>query len=435
MAHLKPAPLLLVACATAGLVALVLWPAGGRRGDAVDAPAESSRDRMHGTTKKYEPSVSRDPTPEPALQPGEPSQAAAGVAPARPTTRREELLQLLAAGEAGAPLDRGQLGNIVSAAATELSDVDRSEVLDQVGQHVARRELAWGAELASKLGNFRDRHNFIKALVETAVADDPAQVAAWAAELSDPPLRDTACTTIAMEWARKDLSAALAWAQELPGASRAVAFEGLAWTWAQRDPKAVYEWAIGITEADVRSQVLVKIAKMIAVQDPQHALGWVLQFPEGPGREQALSYAVFQWASRDLAAATAWAAGVPDPGLRSDSEVTIARSWSVQEAEGATTWAAGIPAPAGRAAALKTTLLKWAEGSPAAAAQWLNERGPTEANAEIFRSVTSGLASAQPAVREAWLKSTTVPEWRTAGEQILRAVPGALPGSGASPKG
>ncbi len=200
-------------------------------------------------------------------------------------------------------------------------------------------------------------------------------------------------------------------------------------------PKAVYEWAATIEEGEMRNQVFLKIAKMIAVQDPQNALSWALQFPEGPGREQALHYAVFQWATRDLGAATNWTAAIPDTHLRTSGEVAIARSWSVQEAEGATTWAAGSPDPLGRTAALKTTLLKWAKVNPAAAAQWIGQQGVSPVSAEIYRSVSGGLATAPPAVREAWLNSTSNAEWRSTGRQIFEVTPADPHRAAVPPKG
>lgn len=352
--------------------------------------------------------------------PGSPSVGAEASPGKTPGARKVELLGLLERIAAGAPAELRQVGAVLRAAAAELSEGDRAEVIGMAGALVAQRNLESADGLLAQLDDFRDRHRFVQALLESAVSIDPRRAADWAATLGEVPLRDAACTALAMEWSKLDQPAALSWAQGLSEpAARGSAFEGVAWTWAQQDPKAAYTWAAAISEAELRNQVMVKIAKMIAVRDPQQALGWALQFPEGPGREQALNYAMFQWASRDLEAATTWTAGVRDPDLRSSSEVAIARSWSVGEAEGATNWAAGIPDPAGRVAALKTTLLKWAEENPAAAAQWIGQSGVSPINEEIFRAVTGGLAAAQPAVREAWLQGIPHPAWRELGQEIL----------------
>ncbi len=362
---------------------------------------------------------------------------AAVVSEAAAQSRADEMRQLLTRNGARTGAELAELRTLLASVARELSGAERADVLSDFGVLLARRNPGWTHDLLSQLGEFRDRHGLVRAVVEQVMTEDPLRAAAWVAELSEPALRDSAYNVVGMKWAETNVPRALEWAMGLPeGASRVSAFEGLTWTWAQKDASATYEWAIRLAEVDLRDQMFVKLAKMIAVQDPKRALAWALQFPPGAGRDEALHYAVFQWAADDLKGAAEWTAQVGDKRAQSGIEVAIARSWSNQEAQGATAWAAEIRDPQARDAALKTTLRKWAEVNPAAAAQWLGGREATPANEAIFLSVTSVLIESRPAVTKAWLEAIANPEWRATGAQIVGSAPLATPAkSGVLPKG
>ncbi len=368
------------------------------------------------------------------------SEASAAVVAAEATTPQshaEELRQMLARNGGRSRADLAELRTLLARAALELDGTERAEVLSAVGAWTAGRNLGWALDLVAQLGEFRDRHGLVRAVVEGVLREDPLRAAEWVGELTEPALRDSAYNVVGMKWAERDVTRALEWAMGLPeGNSRLSALEGLTWSWAQKDPAATYEWAARLPDAALRDPMFVKLAKMVAVQDPQRALAWAMQFPPGAGRDEALHYAVFQWAASDLGGAAAWTAQLADKRLQTEVEVAIARSWSNQEAQGATAWAADIQDPAARTAALKTTLRKWAEVNPAAAAQWIGAREATPANEEIFRSVTATLIESRPAATKAWLDAIAHPEWRAAGVQMVGTPPVPAPAkNGGLPKG
>ncbi|MBI4660273.1 MAG: hypothetical protein HY735_15660 [Verrucomicrobia bacterium] len=335
-------------------------------------------------------------------------------------SRCEELLESLKAMDATARLDAEQLGAILEAAASELSGAERTEVLNKIAALIADRDLDLGFELVEKLADFRDRHGFVKAIVESVVELAPDRAAGWALRLQDSQLLQSACSAIGMKWGQMDREACRTWAESLSDPTvRLSALEGLTWAWTLKDPTAAYDWAAQLPESEMRGKIFVKMSKLVTARDPQHGSEWALRFPEGPGRSEALDYAVFQWASKDLQAAAAWAVQIQEPQLREGGLVAVARSWSNSDPERATAWAAQLAEGPARTSALMTTVRKWAEGNPADAARWIDSLPQLPARAEIFESVTSALKASQPSAAEAWLKSVFDPDLHAAGLRIV----------------
>jgi hypothetical protein len=312
-----------------------------------------------------------------------------------------------------------ELHDVMVSVVRELDGTERALLLHEIATRVAKQNPAAGLELLADLPEFRDRHAFASAMLETTVADDPLGAAAWVARITDPVLQESAYNVLAMKWAESNLSAARDWALTLssPGA-RLAAIEGIAWAAAQNDLPAAYAWAAALESPELREHVFTKMAKLLATQNPQRALEWAVQFPAGAARDQALHYAMFQWAGIDLGGAAEWTRRLQDPVLQNQSEVAIARSWSNQEAQGATTWAAQIRDPEARTAALKSTLSAWAGTHPAEAARWIAENGPTVSD-DIFHSVTAALIDQKPTAAVTWVDTVTNPDWRATGERML----------------
>ncbi len=319
------------------------------------------------------------------------------------------------------PADQAELRALLAQAARTLAAGERALFLAEAGARLAQGDLGWVHDLLAQLGEFRDRHGFVRAIVEAAMGANPERATGWLGDLREAALRESAYQVAGMKWAERDVAAARTWAAGLADpAARLGALEGVTWAWTQTDATAAYAWAVALDDAALREPLLVKMAKLMAVRDPRQAVAWALQFPPGAARDEALGYAVFQWAADDLKGAADWAARVDDAALRSGGEVAIARSWSNQEAQGATQWAAGLRDEGSRATALQTTLRKWAEVAPAAAAQWVNGAGAAVMNEGIFRAVTGGLAAARPGAVDTWLSTTANPAWRAVGAQIAR---------------
>ncbi len=337
---------------------------------------------------------------------------------ALPVSPHEELLTLMQA--ARTRPDFEQLSSAFKGKLSELSVSERADILEKVGKIVAERDLDQGLKFLQGLEEFRDRHHFVKAVVEAVAQRDTLRAAEWAVRLPDPHLAQSAYNMIGMKSSQSDLEASLAWAQGVSDATlRLSALEGVTWTWAQKDPKAAYDWAAQLPESEIRDKVFVKLAKMISIQDPRRGSEWAIQFPEGPGRQEALDYAVFQWAAKDLKTAAEWSVAIQDPQSRENSLVAVARSWSNSDPQRASAWAAQLPEGQARMSALTTTARKWAEADPAGAAQWIDQLAPAPTREEVFKNVTSALANAHPSAAEVWLNSVLDPNLRKAGEQIV----------------
>lgn len=338
---------------------------------------------------------------------------------AQSRSRYEELLASVDAIRASRKMDAEQLGLILQAADVELNAAERIGVVNAIANLVAERDIDLGLELVKLLRTERDRHNFVKAIVDMAIKNDPLGTTEWAHHLEDSALRIGAFNVIGMKWGEADLEASLSWAETLQDPSLKVsAMEGLAWIWTQEDPDAAFDWAVQVPEPKIRDQVFLKIAKMVSVKNPKQGSEWALEFPEGSGRNAALDYAVFQWASKDLAGVGEWVSQIQDSELRGNSLVAIARAWSTQDPQRATAWASDIPDNEMRAAALITTSRKWAESAPAEAARWLESIPDASTQDRVLRSITSSLSDMNPQVAASWINSIQDTELRATGEGV-----------------
>jgi hypothetical protein len=205
---------------------------------------------------------------------------------------------------------------------------------------------------------------------------------------------------VGQAYAAKDLQAAAAWADALPGGPggcRSNAIDGVAAGWAEKDPKAALRYYTNRPKSSRGTGAAYPaIARCIAS-------GFIAANPLGEFRrgeiaaslgrkyaDEALmllpsceslvlkSHVIHEvavvFALRDPAAAAdlvqRWAGVVDYYGYRADAAAVVGAAWAAKDPTPAAAWAAKLTPDRDRAAALRAVAAAWAKNSPSAALAW-----------------------------------------------------------------
>lgn len=97
----------------------------------------------------------------------------------------------------------------------------------------------------------------------------------WAAELPDGPLRGSAWSAAYAVWASQDPHAAVQSIMGMPeGTDRNLAINGFVSAHAHRDGERAVTWAAEISEPHLREAAMVRVGRQYYAQDPQAATQW-----------------------------------------------------------------------------------------------------------------------------------------------------------------
>ena len=98
----------------------------------------------------------------------------------------------------------------------------------------------------------------------------------WAASLTDSSLLKGAVSATVREWSQRDRTAATGYLNTMPdGLARNHAVETLVGSLAAEDPQSVAAWAATITEPILKQQALVTLGKTWLATDRAAALDWL----------------------------------------------------------------------------------------------------------------------------------------------------------------
>ncbi|MBI5688644.1 MAG: hypothetical protein HZC55_00995 [Verrucomicrobia bacterium] len=288
-------------------------------------------------------------------------------------------------------------------------------VLGWLGRSDPDRALAVAAEVET-----RGLSPFYAALFAQLAAQDSAGAVARLSRVPAGPERAQAIRATMDAWARRDPSAALAWARALSNDSESgVAVETGLVALAAADPdRAVAqarEWLGGpafervvgqafqvlltadasraaalvasLPAGETRTLATVQAARALAIQDPARAVAWISALPAGDDTKAALPALIEAWGRRDPAAAAAQLATLPDHPGRAAAGDRLAQVWGATEPAAAIAWAGRLPDATARDSALVAIASAWAQREPRAAATWA---AGLEADAEVRNRALAG---------------------------------------------
>ena len=167
----------------------------------------------------------------------------------------------------------------------------------------------------------------------------------WVSSIEDEDLRGGAMTRIADSFAREDLDGAISWATEHAGseyANRAVT--EVAERWAESDPQAVIDWASDLPET-AQAGVYEEALDEWTERDPLAASEYLSKMPDSAAKNAAIEGFSTELAEEDGESAVTWAETITDPELRTRTLERVARDWYRQDKEAASQWLlqSGLP--------------------------------------------------------------------------------------------
>ncbi|HSC17143.1 MAG TPA: hypothetical protein VLI71_18580, partial [Gammaproteobacteria bacterium] len=162
----------------------------------------------------------------------------------------------------------------------------------------------------------------------------------------------------AIQLARVDPAAAIAYVDRVPADLRATWLSAVADGYAQNDVRAASSWIAQHRGEPGYDAALGAIAARTATSDPAAAARMFdsINVSEAPDASQTAARIAQEWARRDHRSAASWAATVADDNVRVAAVGTAAAQWAARDAPGARGWVLGLTTGATRDAAVTQLL-------------------------------------------------------------------------------
>lgn len=185
----------------------------------------------------------------------------------------------------------------------------RDEAINQVAIVWGAVDFSGAAEWA-KAAVDRDGGQALRQLAYEAARTEPATALELAVNLPADQKRDDLIHHTCLQWAGQDPSAAAAWAGQIEDAAlRESALAAIATAWAERDPYEAGRLAVeAIPPGRQRDDAVTAIVQRWVQQEPERAAEWVGSFAESPLKATSMENLLSIWKSRDPASLEAWLA-------------------------------------------------------------------------------------------------------------------------------
>ena len=168
---------------------------------------------------------------------------------------------------------------------------------------------------------------------------------AWVDTINDPDLRAGALSRVAESAVREDLAGAVEWVTQFAGeeAGRR-AINRVANEWAEDDPQAVLTWADSLPE-DAKAEAYGEAFEEWARQDEVAAAEYLTNMEASPARDSAVEEFATTLSRDKPATAIQWANSISDGEMRTETLTRVARDWYYRDREAATQWieTSGLP--------------------------------------------------------------------------------------------
>ncbi|EIP97522.1 hypothetical protein OpiT1DRAFT_01963 [Opitutaceae bacterium TAV1] len=207
----------------------------------------------------------------------------------------------------------------------------------------------------------------VQAAIEALADTHPALAARL---LGNPGLDEHHARRIAAAWAQTDPAAAIAWLKSQPlNPSVLGAMETCAAALARKDLPAALALLQNLP-GDARAD-LIAAAIAPAIQPPEKALQWLLAQPDSPVTRDAIFDTLDRASPGSPKDMLALLGQLPPGPLRTSIHNQLARLWFAQNPADAVRWATGLQDPAALHAVLEGSIDAWASHDPASLANLL----------------------------------------------------------------
>lgn len=227
-------------------------------------------------------------------------------------------------------------------------------------------------------------------------AKDPARALELALRTKEGNEMDFSISSIFHQWARRDLTAAKAAAQELKGKEAEQAHSAIISRMAQSDPEQAWKYALSLETADRSTQqsAYFSVLTAWAQTDPKAALRAWQELPNSQIKNQTLNSLIQNWSHSDFDGALQAVLELPESNTRSDALVSLSYSRLGEPEKVFDAILEHMPMGDNFSNAMRNVFSRWAELNPQAASQALGELPPGQAYENGVRSVARSWAEA-----------------------------------------
>jgi hypothetical protein len=180
---------------------------------------------------------------------------------------------------------------------------DISRLLQGWVANASDEVLAWAKDLPEG----EAKRAAQSAVVQKMIGTDVGKARDLFAKELSPEAQVSTASSLASQWANRDLSSARTWAESLPaGGARENALAGLAGSWANQDAAAAARWMERFSPGDERDRVVTRFAGAVAQRDPEGALAWATSISDPDLRGAQMEQLAGRWLQTDAATAREW---------------------------------------------------------------------------------------------------------------------------------
>lgn len=258
--------------------------------------------------------------------------------------------------------------------------------------------LAW----ARALQNEEERSAAVEEVLWTMSETSPAKAAEKLMESNTPGQLDAVSGSIAEEWAVKDPSKAISWAEGLPqGAAREEAVQGALAGWAENDPRAAFAYYQANFGQNLETAEW--IFDSWAFNNPKEASAEVSKITNPEMRARAVAGVVSGWLDEgsSTSAVEQWVDALPVGRERDEASYAVVDMLSFDEPEAAWTRASTIREPDIRNEAIQTAFSGLVDIDPAKAETVLRNSNLSPQEIAQLQALLDGSGSVIPTTPQA----------------------------------
>jgi hypothetical protein len=160
----------------------------------------------------------------------------------------------------------------------------------------------------------------------------------WASKISDDQLRSGAFRSVTEELMRSSREEAAQYiVQHGDDAAAASAVNRLADSWAREDPKAVIDWADGLS-GKAKVEAYEEAFGSWARENPTEAGAYLADLQPSPERDSAAGAFAERVAREDPVTAMEWADSISNAELKLETQIDVARDWYRADQAAANEW-------------------------------------------------------------------------------------------------
>lgn len=237
----------------------------------------------------------------------------------------------------------------------------------------------------------------ISTLIHRWSRSDPQAAADWLAS-KDAQTARQGWTALAQGWAQRELEAASAYADNLPGTARTVFLRGLAAATARMPTGTTQTWLSRYRDDPVYADLVRGVAGQLAMQDVQAAMSLIEDLP---ARQRLDSYGsvIPMLAMQDPEAAVDLVDRLEDDDARRGLMPIVASMWAQNDAQAALDWASDRPRGQGRDTAISQVASVLVRLDPDRAIDAIDEVDDPQVRKATVSRLLVQLESEQEAVR------------------------------------